>query len=53
MNSDSIYNQLDYYSDRAAYFNSQGNTEMCDFFVQQGYDLIDENETIFINTDEM
>ena len=53
MNSEAIYNQLDYYSDRAAYFNGQGNTEMRDFFVQQGYDLIDENETIFIDTDKV
>ena len=53
MNVESIYSQLDYYSDRAAYFNNQGDTEMRDFFVQQGYDLIESNESIFIDTSKL
>jgi len=50
-----IMGQLEYYSDRAKYFQDQGDTEMKDFFVRQGYDLISvsDDSLMFINEDKM
>ena len=50
-----IMGQLEYYSDRAKYFQDQGNTEMKEFFVRQGYDLIaaSDDSIMFIDEEEM
>ena len=50
-----IMGQLEFYSDRAKYFQDQGDTEMKDFFVRQGYDLISahDDSIMFINEEDM
>ena len=50
-----IMGQLEYYSDRAKYFQDQGNTEMKEFFVRQGYDLISasDDSIMFINEEKV
>ena len=40
MKNETIYTQLEYYADRAAYWQEQGDEDLKAFFVQEGRDLI-------------
>ena len=55
MITETIFNQLEFYSDRAAYFQKKDDTEMSAFFVQQGRDLIAgyEQELMVIDSEKL
>ena len=50
-----ITNQLAYYADRAGQLQAEGNTDLRDFFIQQGRDLIAafDEELMFIDTENL
>ena len=46
-----IMNQLEFYSDKAKEAQDAGDTDLRDFFVRQGYDLIQGYETSLMTLD--
>mgnify|MGYP000513024404 CR=1 FL=1 len=52
-----IMSQLEIYGERARYFQDQNDTEMSEFFIAQGFDLIraasQDEELMFIDTSDL
>ena len=46
-----IMSQLEFYSDKAAEAQEAGDNDLRDFFVKQGYDLIQGYETSLMTLD--